>query len=186
MVDTSAYFTITVLNGPVANASWSPNPPVVNMPTNFTNLSTGAVSFLWNFGDGASSTAIHPSYQYNATQTFSAALIAYNNIGCTDTFFLFPRALILPALDVPNAFTPGKFGINSSINVVGFGIGKMDWKIYNRWGQLVFQSASNKQQGWDGTFKGKPQPMDVYTYTLDVIFTDGKTLRKTGDITLIR
>ena len=69
---------------------------------------------------------------------------------------------------------------------MGFGIGKMDWKIYNRWGQLVFQSASNKQQGWDGTFKGKPQPMDVYTYTLDVIFTDGKKLRKTGDITLIR
>ncbi|MBP8766164.1 MAG: gliding motility-associated C-terminal domain-containing protein, partial [Ferruginibacter sp.] len=186
LVDTSAYFTITVLNGPVANASWSPNPPIVNMPTNFTNLSTGAISFLWNFGDGESSTAIHPTHQYNASQAFSAALIAYNNIGCTDTFFLFPRALILPALDVPNAFTPGKFGINSSINVVGFGIGKMDWKIYNRWGQLVFQSASNKQQGWDGTFKGKPQPMDVYTYTLDVIFTDGKKLRKTGDITLIR
>lgn len=185
-VDTSQFFTITVLNGPVANASWNPNPPVTNMPTNFTNLSVGAIHFLWHFGDGDSSTAIHPSHQYNATQTYSAQLIAYNNIGCTDTFNLFPRALIAPAMDVPNAFTPGKFGINSTINVVGFGIGKMDWKIYNRWGQLVYQSAGNKLKGWDGTYKGKPQPMDVYTYTLEVIFTDGKTLRKTGDITLIR
>jgi gliding motility-associated-like protein len=61
----------------------------------------------------------------------------------------------------------------------------MDWKIYNRWGQLIFQST-NKQQGWDGTFKGKLQAMDVYVYTLDVEFTDGKKLRKTGDITLLR
>ena len=61
----------------------------------------------------------------------------------------------------------------------------MDWRIYNRWGQLVYQTNSRKD-AWDGTFKGKPQPMDVYTYTLDVEFTDGKKLRKTGDITLLR
>ena len=61
----------------------------------------------------------------------------------------------------------------------------MDWRIYNRWGQLVFQTA-NRKDGWDGTYKGKAQPMDVYTYTLDVEFTDGKKLRKTGDITLLR
>jgi gliding motility-associated-like protein len=61
----------------------------------------------------------------------------------------------------------------------------MNWKIYNRWGQMVFQSTSPKS-GWDGTFKGKVQPMDVYTYTLDVIFSDGKKLRKTGDITLLK
>jgi gliding motility-associated-like protein len=93
--------------------------------------------------------------------------------------------LIDPLLDVPTAFTPGKFGLNSKIFVRGFGIGKLDWKIYNRWGQLVFQSNSFKM-GWDGTFKGTMQPMDVYVYTLDAEFTDGRKLRKTGDITLIR
>jgi gliding motility-associated-like protein len=61
----------------------------------------------------------------------------------------------------------------------------MSWKIYNRWGQAVFESADNKH-GWDGTYKGQPQPMDVYAYTLDVEFTDGTKTRKTGDITLIR
>lgn len=88
-------------------------------------------------------------------------------------------------LDVPNAFTPGQFGINGVIKVTGFGIGKMQWKIYNRWGQLVF-SSNSRFEGWDGTFKGALQPMDVYTYTLDVEFTDGKKVRKVGDITLLK
>ena len=61
----------------------------------------------------------------------------------------------------------------------------MNWKIYNRWGQVVF-SSTNKDEGWDGTFKGALQPMDVYTYTLDVEFADGQKHRKTGDITLLR
>jgi len=112
-------------------------------------------------------------------------LIAFNNAGCSDTFPIKVQAKVIPLLDVPTAFTPGRFGVNSQISVVGFGIGRMDWRIYNRWGQLIFQS-SNRKDGWDGTFKGKLQPMDVYTYTLDVEFTDGKKLRKTGDITLLR
>ena len=61
----------------------------------------------------------------------------------------------------------------------------MSWKIYNRWGQVVFETADRKQ-GWDGTFKGALQAADVYVYTLDVEFSDGKKLRKTGDINLLR
>lgn len=93
--------------------------------------------------------------------------------------------IVIPLLDVPNAFTPGQEGRNAIIKVEGFGITRMSWKIYNRWGQLVFESAS-KNFGWDGRFKGKLQAMDVYAYTLDVEFSDGKKLRKTGDITLLR
>ena len=92
---------------------------------------------------------------------------------------------MIPLLDVPNAFTPGRFGKNSIVRVEGFGIAKMTWKIYNRWGQVVFASG-DRSYGWDGTYKGQPQPMDVYAYTLDVEFTDGTKTRKTGDITLIR
>jgi gliding motility-associated-like protein len=88
-------------------------------------------------------------------------------------------------LDVPNAFTPGKFGRNSIVKVEGFGIAKMSWRIYNRWGQLVFETGDSRM-GWDGTFKGQLQPMEVYAYTLDVLFSDGTKTRKTGDITLIR
>ncbi len=184
--DTSAYFTITVVLKPTASFTWAPNPPEENTPVRFTNLSSAdATHFLWNFGDGESSTERDPTHLYNATGSYTAELIAYNAANCTDTFRLAVDVIIKPLLDVPNAFTPGRFGINAFVMVTGFGIGKMDWKIYNRWGQLIFRTTSRKQ-GWDGTYKGKLQPMDVYTYTLDVEFTDGKKIRKTGDITLLR
>jgi hypothetical protein len=46
--------------------------------------------------------------------------------------------------------------------------------------------GSDMKSGWDGTFQGKLQPMDVYAYTLSVTFSDGKKFTKTGDITLLR
>ncbi len=183
--DTSAYFTITVLPIPTANFSWTPNPPVENALTRFTNLSVGANRYLWNFGDGESSTAFEPTHQYNATGTFKATLYAFNVADCVDSITLDVPIVIVPQLDVPNAFTPGRFGENGIVKVKGFGIGSMNWRIFNRWGQVVF-STSDRNQGWDGTFKGVLQAMDVYTYTLDVEFTDGKKLRKTGDINLLR
>ncbi len=184
--DTSAYIIISVLPKPIAAASWSPNPPQENVPVQFSNQSSqGAIRYLWNFGDGESSTAFEPKHEYNATGSYSVELIAYNQAGCTDTAHLTVRVVVLPLLDVPNAFTPGKFGENGVVKVRGFGITKMIWRIYNRWGQVLFESTS-KNSGWDGTFKGKLQAMDVYTYTLDAEFSDGKKLRKTGDITLLR
>lgn len=183
--DTSAYFTITVFPIPTANFSWTPNPPQVNALTRFTNLSSGANRYLWKFGDGESSTDVNPTHQYNTTGSFQATLYAYNVANCVDSITQSVPILIVPLLDVPNAFTPGRFGENAVIKVKGFGIGTMNWKIYNRWGQVVF-STSDKNEGWNGMFKGVLQPMDVYTYTLDVIFTDGQKLRKTGDISLLR
>jgi gliding motility-associated-like protein len=61
----------------------------------------------------------------------------------------------------------------------------MDFRIYNRWGQIVFQT-NNPNQGWDGNYNGKPQPMDVYAYTLEAIYFDGTRTTRKGDITLIR
>ncbi|OQP61362.1 hypothetical protein A3860_06535 [Niastella vici] len=179
---------INVYPKPVAGFSFAPVPPTVNKPIIFTNLSTGGAEYKWLFGDGDSvikKTMDTVSHQYNATGTFEACLVAYSTSGCTDTACKQVDALINPLLDVPNAFTPGRFGRNSYISVTGFGIAKMSWKIYNRWGKLVF-ATEDRHAGWDGNYNGQPQPMDVYAYTLDVEFFDGKKLRKTGDITLIR
>lgn len=182
----TARFTISVFDFPdAAISSWSPNPPRENTPVRFVNGSVGATNYLWNFGDGSSSTATNPSHQYIATGTFTAELIAYNAAGCSDTAWIDVEVLIVPVLDVPNAFTPGKFGENGSIGVRGFGIAKMNWRIYNRWGQVVFKT-NDRDAKWDGTFKGKLQPMDVYTYTLDVEFSDGTKLKRAGDITLLK
>jgi gliding motility-associated-like protein len=173
---------------PVADFSTQPSPAVFNTPTVFTNNSTGGIRYVWLFGDGDSTvknstdSVIH---QYQETNTFNACLVVFNQYGCSDTICHPVEALINPLLDVPNAFTPGRFGQNSIVMVKGFGIASMNWKIYNRWGQVVFES-NNPFIGWDGNYNGTPQPIGVYAYTLDVTFFNGTQTRKKGDITLIR
>ena len=181
----STTFTITVSPIPVASFSYNPNPPQENIYTNFVNQSIGATKYMWNFGDGDTSAEVNPTHIFPATATYNVCLNAANDFGCSDDTCINVRALIRPLVDVPSAFTPGKFGVNGRISVVGFGISGMHWSIYNRWGQKVFES-DNIKSSWDGTFKGKIQPLDVYTYTLDVTFSDGTKYRKTGDITLLR
>ncbi len=181
--------TITVYQKPMANFSVSPVPPVVNTPNTFTNFSSpDAVNFFWNFGDGDTlSTTSRAAilHQYNATGTFTACLTAVNQAGCADSICKPVQTLINPLVDVPNAFTPGSGDINSKIFVRGFGITKMRFIIWNRWGQKVFES-NDSRMGWDGTFKGVLQPMDVYAYTLDIQFFNGTKTTRKGDITLIR
>jgi gliding motility-associated-like protein len=188
LADTTS-ITITVYDAPTPDFSTTPDPPVDNTPTTFTNFSTpDATRFKWVFGDGDSlqiASRQPVQHQYNSTGTFNACLTAYNNIGCNNTVCKPVKALITAVVDVPNAFTPLSNDVNSVLYVRGFGIGKMLFTIYNRWGQKVFETA-DRNQGWDGKFKGTVQPMDVYVYTLSVDFTDGTKASKKGDITLIR
>jgi len=182
-------FTITVYDNPIADFAASPQPPTENKPISFTNLSTtDAVKFKWLFGDGDSlitTSRAAVEHEYNATNTYNACLIATNPAGCADTICKPVTTLIVPALDVPNAFTPLSGDVNSKIFVRGFGFAKVKFIIWARWGQKVFES-NDKRNGWDGRYNGKVLPMDVYAYTLDVEFTDGTKASKKGDITLIR
>ncbi|MCX6316079.1 MAG: PKD domain-containing protein [Bacteroidetes bacterium] len=185
----TARITIRVLDKPVALFDFTPVTPVPNTPVTFNNFSSpDAVRFRWRFGDGDSllTTSRAPVlHQYNATGTFTACLTAYNAANCDSTVCLPVRAVIIPLVDVPNAFTPLSNDVNSVVFVRGFGIAKMQFTIWNRWGQKVFET-NNKLQGWDGKVKGVVQPMDVYAYTLSVEFSDGQKTTKKGDITLIR
>jgi gliding motility-associated-like protein len=177
--------TITVSQGATVGFNYTPVIPQVNTPVQFINITTGAVNYIWTFGDGSTSTDINPLHQYNFSDTFNACLIAINASGCRDTTCKPVAALVNCLLDIPTAFTPGTVGTNSIIKVVGFGISEMDWNIYNRQGELVFHST-DPSNGWDGTYKGSLQPTDVYTYTLEAGFSNGTKLKRTGDITLLR
>ncbi len=185
--DTLSY-DLYVYDPPVASFTYSPVVPPENTAVTFINTSTGGVFYKWIFGDGDSiltakrDTVI--SHYYNRSGVNSTCLIVYNLAGCTDTTCTDILATVVPLLDVPNAFTPNGDGVNDYVRVRGFGIEKMDWKIFNRWGKLVFQTG-DVHEGWDGKYKGVLQPMEVYVYVLDVTFTDGTTLRKKGDITLL-
>ena len=184
-------FTIVVYEKPVANFSYVPVTPVENTPVTFTNLSSPAPTatrFRWLWGDGDSllTTSRAPvDHQYNSTGTFIACLTAYNAAGCADDTCQQVRTIVIPALDVPNAFTPNGDERNRRVFVRGFGIAKMQFIIWNRWGQKVFQT-NDYREGWDGKVKGTVQPMDVYAYTLEVEFFDGTKATKKGDITLLR
>lgn len=180
---------LTVNPKPAAAFTFGPIPSLENTATNFYNGSTGGTHYLWDFGDGDQLHTIERdtlvSHLYNITGSFNVCLVAYNDYGCTDTACSIVQAIVLPLADVPSAFSPNGDGTNDEVHVRGYGVTKMNWMIFNRWGTLVFQSDS-PSKGWNGYYKGKLQPQDVYNYVLDISFTDGKKYQKKGDITLLR
>lgn len=90
-----------------------------------------------------------------------------------------------PYIFVPTAFTPNKDGVNDVLYVRGRGIERMTFIIYNRWNQKMFETSDPKV-GWDGTFRGKQLPPDVYGFYLLANCIDGTEYRKQGNVTLIR
>ena len=182
-------YTITIFDQPVADFTATPQPPQFNTPITFNNHSSAdAVRFTWHFGDGDSvnTTSRQPVINdYNATGSYNACLIAYNPLGCRADTCKTVEALVETAIDVPNAFTPLSGDINSIVMPRAYGVAKMKFVIWNRWGQKMFETESRKE-GWNGYYKGVLQPMDVYVYTLEATFIDGTKTTKKGDITLIR
>jgi gliding motility-associated-like protein len=182
---------------PGAAFSYSPENGT-NQIITFTNQSVSnfkgvddELTYFWDMGDGTTSTDKNPQHVFPRSGTYHVELVTYNKAGCSDTASADVTETIIPKMDVPNAFTPNGDGVNDYIAPVAFGVTKIDFRIYNRWGQLVFQSNDPQitylgNKGWDGTYKGKPQQMDVYAYTLHVVFEDGKQATKQGSIALIR
>jgi gliding motility-associated-like protein len=99
-------------------------------------------------------------------------------------------------ITIPNAFTPnpnggsgGSFDPNDLSNDVFYPfvrfVKNFRMRVFNRWGELVFES-NDIRQGWDGYYKGKLSQQDVYVYQLWVRFVDNKEVQRMGDITLFR
>ena len=87
---------------------------------------------------------------------------------------------------MPSAFTPNGDEHNDKFNMIFQPLMQsMDLQIYNRWGQLIYETTDIKS-GWDGTFNGEPQPIGVYTYIVSATFNDGRTATKQGNVTLLR
>jgi gliding motility-associated-like protein len=185
----SAEQRIVVSGSPVADFTFGPVPPQENQAITFTNQSEVVPQYRWYFGDGDSLYTFRRDtlvrHTYNQTGTYNACLVAINQFGCADTICRPVPAVVLPLVDVVNAFTPNGDGVNDRAIVFGYGITRLTFKIYNRWGQLVFET-NTKNVGWDGNFQGKPQPMDAYAYTLEAELVTGERVRRSGSITLVR
>lgn len=88
---------------------------------------------------------------------------------------------------LPNAFSPNS--TNAAVNRFGIlnnQIVKLNYfRIYDRWGVLVFET-NNVTEGWDGTYNGKIAPVGVYVWTADAFCSTGKSIKKQGNVTLMR
>lgn len=88
-------------------------------------------------------------------------------------------------LEMPNAFTPGS-GVNNKFFAIDKGIAYLNYfRVYNRWGNLLFETK-DMSQGWDGSWKGEPQPFGVYIYNIQGVSLNGQIINRTGNITLLR
>lgn len=187
--DTSSV-NLTLSNFIMADFDYPPE-ACPNEVTGFTSLAKGqVVRHSWQFGDGSSSTEISPSHTYTAPTVTMSLHVRYtvvDSIGCASTVEKTIKVYSSCYLAVPNAFTPNGDGKNDYLIPLNtMRAENLDFKIYDRWGQLVFQ-ANDCARGWDGTFKGTPQPGGVYLWFLTFVDRNKKETRQMkGTVALIR
>lgn len=176
---------VTALPFPIADFSLTPQTTTVKEPTiSFTNLSTDAVSWVWNFADGnLDSINYNPTHNYQDTGVYNIGLTVYNNIGCPNT--VYHQVIVLPIenIFVPSAFSPNGDGENDVLYVRGYAQA-MYFSIYDRWGKKVFET-NNQDIGWDGKIRNKPATEGVYMWYLQTSF-NGKNKTYKGDVSLFR
>ncbi len=158
----------------------------LNDTVSFDNLSTNADSYLWNFGDGTSDTLFEPQHQFAQLGMLQVCLDAINTQQCNDQYCLPIQVIPVINIGVPTAFSPNGDNLNDILYVEGrANISLMTLRIFNRWGELVFET-NDPQQGWDGTYRQSAQDMDAFAYTLVAQLVSGRQVTAQGNITLVR
>lgn len=169
----------------------------------FLNMSEGAISYIWNFGDGAgTNTETHPEHQFLSIDIYNVTLISENQFQCRDTIVKPVKVDYFQGLFVPNAFVP-----NSAYEDLRYFIPKgktlKEYKlqVFNTWGTLIFESdkldgTGAPVEGWDGTYLGEPCAQDVYVWKVEAIFRNDEVwlgkeylereIKNTGTVTLLR
>jgi gliding motility-associated-like protein len=179
---------------PTADFEYDPAEITILEPrVHFTNLSAGASSYVWDFGDYSSlhnsSNLTHPVHVYDVAGSYYVYLVAINSFGCMDTAI--KKIDVRPDVSVyiPNAFTPDGNGRNDVFQPKGVGINedKYRMEIFDRWGELIFTS-NNFKTGWDGTVKGSSVIAQdgVYIYKIFIVDLEGNKKYYTGHVTLLK
>ncbi len=162
------------------------------------NNSVNADSYLWNFGDGNTSNLKDPTHKYTQEGEYTITLFVSTIHQCADTLTVF-RAVVAKSagqIDFPSAFSPNPSGSNGGqfnpgdynndvFHPVFVGIDSYELTIYNRWGELIFETKE-PNIGWDGYYREQLCKQDVYVWKAKGKFIDGQSFFKAGDVTLIR
>ena len=159
-----------------------------NKPTiKFSNSSTGAVNYLWDFGDGTNSTDENPTHSYAGIGHYRVLLKAMSEYNCSDTIS-HPVMVEFDRIFPPNAFSPNApepkdrvFLINAE-GIISQGYRFM---ILSRWDDIVFE-VKDEIKGWDGKMKnGSFAPAGSYLWILQFADTLGFKHQQKGAVTLV-
>ena len=164
----------------ILNLSISPTPltsfiPSINLFTespqlvSFTNTSVGAATYSWDFGDGAFSSEDNPEYLFaNNSNGQTITLEAVSSEGCIGTYQItieFEEGLIFY---IPNTFTPDQDEHNQTFRPIftsGFDPYNYEMLIYNRWGEIIFETH-DVTIGWGGSYSNSTCQDGVYSYKI--------------------
>ncbi|MFT6020285.1 MAG: gliding motility-associated-like protein [Flavobacteriales bacterium] len=156
------------------------------------NPSNQTLTYSWTPSTGLSDPNILNPTVSSITDpaTYILTVGILGNPGCflTDSITVIPQIQCDGTYALPNAFTPDGDGVNDVFTLLHLdnGLRINSFHIYNRWGNKVFE-ADGDNAGWNGMYKGKPAPMDVYIYSMEILCPDGEEDRVLrGDVTLIR
>jgi PKD repeat protein len=182
---------VNLLPRPVAAFYWEVPTAAFQGLVQFHNESTGADSYRWNFGDGATSEVEHPLYDYGGNGAWLSELIATAANGCSDTARVDVDPELMRTLYFPNVLSP-ETGVGDVrvFRPVGHGLVAWELEIFSPWGQRVF--VTNELNGdqpagaWDGSYRGKILPQGASAYKASVEYVDGVRKVYMGSVTLLR
>jgi len=156
--------------------------PLPDVEVRFTNLSTDAVSYLWDFGDGNFSTEENPVHIYQEAGEYTVGLSITDAGGCTDQVQYGTYKVYVPGLLIPNVFSPNGDGINDQFKINYDGKEPFMMQVYDRWGRLIFDDENSPRNGWNGrATSGQAASEGVYFYSISI----GAKVY-TGEVTLLR
>lgn len=153
----------------------------------FTDLSTENVTIWdWSFGDGTNEDAQHPEHTYaSVPYTYPIVLMVETHFGCRDTIPYQVKVESVYTFYIPSSFTPDADGHNEFFYGKGESYTEYNMYIYDRWGELIFESADD-QYPWNGTYKGKQVQQGTYIYRFHIIDWKGHDHKYEGTVTLHR
>jgi gliding motility-associated-like protein len=176
---------------PAAVASFTADPVIsyndASTPIRFVNTSQNADTYLWDFGDQTTGTDPSPAHAYTKAGVYTVTLVVDNQYNCPDSLTRTDYITIneRPVVFIPNVFSPNGDGANDKLEVFSNSTKFYEFKIFNRWGEKVFES-NNVNVSWDGTYKGKDCQPGVYSYYLTIVFEDNSTRGMKGTVTLMK
>jgi gliding motility-associated-like protein len=179
--DTST-LTVTAGTPPTADAGPFTSIAIGNQTTLTATGGTG--SYSWSPSTGLSApnsatTTASPTVTTTYTVTFTDAN------GCMDSDTVTVEVIEAYGIFIPGAFSPNNDGANDQLFVYGAGIKSLEFVVYDRFGEKVFESYS-VNDGWDGTFRGKDMNSGIYAWYCVAEFYDGTAQTLHGDVTLMR